>query len=304
MTDSLPPPPPASPSTPDLVENLAEAGKSIWLPCPREVWSLGEIISSVDDSIKVLRDGVSSTLPISSTSVHDPSHDLDLEDISCLNNLSEAPLLHLLQRRFKNNSIYTYCGHVLISVNPYQIIPNLYGTQRYDEEAELINDDEEFDMPTVHRSSVSGRGNGITGPPPVSSGGSENDGAFLVPHVYSIARTAFSHMVSSQKNQSVIISGESGAGKTEASKHVMKYLIDKSSSMVNSAVPDSLGDEIQGRLMESNVILEAFGNAKTLRNDNSSRFGKYIKLKYDSSSKIVGASTEVRTFFFVSCWRE
>lgn len=90
----------------------------------------------------------------------------------------------------------------------------------------------------------------------------------------------------SRKNQSVIISGESGAGKTEAAKQVMRYLIE-ASKMSNGE-----STEIQDSLISANVILEAFGNAKTLRNDNSSRFGKYIKLMYDKDNSLKGAFTE------------
>ncbi|RYG64921.1 hypothetical protein EON64_13000 [archaeon] len=101
-------------------------------------------------------------------------------------------------------------------------------------------------------------------------------------------------------NQSVVVSGESGAGKTEASKHVMNFLIaaDKeiqrpaSSSATASNEEDKLGDAIREVLVKSNIIFESFGNAKTLRNDNSSRFGKYIKLQYSDDSKILSAFTE------------
>lgn len=100
-----------------------------------------------------------------------------------------------------------------------------------------------------------------------------------------------------KKNQSVIVSGESGAGKTEASKHVMRYLIDASkklsASLTGGGARDATAnDEIEKSIMQSNVILEAFGNAKTVRNDNSSRFGKYIKLRYDEGSELRGAFTE------------
>ena len=91
-------------------------------------------------------------------------------------------------------------------------------------------------------------------------------------------------------NQSVIVSGESGAGKTEASKYIMRYLIGK--SHINSeGMADSGSNDIESRLMQANIILEAFGNAKTVRNDNSSRFGKYIKMQYSKAARITEANT-------------
>lgn len=182
---------------------------------------------------------------------------MDLDDISRLNNLHEAPLLHVLKRRFQSDKIYTFCGHVLLSVNPYKMFPNLY------------------DLEDLLASSW------------------KKEGPESYPHVYSIARITHEAMVSDKKegeakvNQSIIVSGESGAGKTEASKHVMRYLLRTSSS-----TDKTKGGEIQAKLMQSNVVLESFGNAKTLRNDNSSRFGKYIRLKYDDSDHVIGAKTE------------
>jgi myosin V len=172
-------------------------------------------------------------LPSNTFHPFDPSHSLDLDDISRLNNLHEAPLLHVLKRRFRDDKIYTFCGHVLLSVNPYKMFNNLYDLEDLLETGWVDEDPETY------------------------------------PHVYSIARIAHESMVTDKKegeasvNQSIIVSGESGAGKTEASKHVMRYLLRTSASGDKRK-----GDEIQAKLMQSNVILEAFGNAKTLRNDN------------------------------------
>lgn len=128
--------------------------------------------------------------------------------------------------------------------------------------------------------------------------------------MYAVANNAFQAMSnklngsvnktgqSSCANQSVIVSGESGAGKTEASKHVMNFLISanqsilSSNSVMTSNAGLNVGDHIKGVLLESSVVLEAFGNAKTVRNDNSSRFGKYIKLNYTAENELVSAYTE------------
>ena len=102
------------------------------------------------------------------------------------------------------------------------------------------------------------------------------------PHVYAVADSMFQHMISDNEHQCVIISGESGAGKTENSKLLMNYIAAVSTSE-NSAV-----DDVKRIIMESNPLLEAFGNAKTLRNNNSSRFGKYFQIEFSRSGAPVG----------------
>jgi myosin heavy subunit len=96
-----------------------------------------------------------------------------------------------------------------------------------------------------------------------------------------------------QRNQSIVVSGESGAGKTEAAKHVMSFLIEANSELNrNLDAAADVGDAIRKVLLDSNCIFESFGNAKTVRNDNSSRFGKYIKLQYTEHKRLVSANTE------------
>jgi myosin-5 len=156
---------------------------------------------------------------------------------------------------------------VLLSINPYKQIPGLYTEANLDEAPSGEGEEDDSDE--------------------------ESEDA---PHVYSVAKKALSQMTDKsksnvRKNQSIVISGESGAGKTEAAKHVMRHLISQSGAKSGGDASD-LGDSIQRRIMESNVVLEALGNAKTVRNDNSSRFGKYIKMKYDANEKIIGARTE------------
>ena len=205
-------------------------------------------------------------IPLSQTHPFDPSHAEDFDDASFINNLHEAPLLYLLLKRFSRGDIYTYCSDVLISVNPYKLIHGMYS----EEKLRSV-----FDA----SSSVGAPGSGLS------------------PHVYNVADKAYHVMMkgvpgrASRKNQSVIISGESGAGKTEAAKQVMKYLI-AASRLTCGGSSDGTDVSIQASLLQSNVILEAFGNAKTLRNDNSSRFGKYIKLCYDDTHALRNAYTE------------
>jgi myosin heavy subunit len=167
-----------------------------------------------------------------------------VDDLTLLDNLASPLILHCLRERFKKQKIYTSIGTITISINPYQSLP-LY-------------------TPDVRRTYTS-RGDGETMPP----------------HVYNNAHEAFTGLTEFGKNQSIIISGESGAGKTEATKQCLLYL---------SEVATSVGD-IDKKVQEASPLLEAFGNAKTVRNDNSSRFGKYLQISFDEAHAICGSFT-------------
>lgn len=190
----------------------------------------------------------------------------------------------MLKRRFFDNDIYTSCGDVLISLNPYKFIDGLY-----DNPMRFLSS-----MKKVYGSRAS-----------VIS-------LELAPHVYQTANNTLRDLINSviiddveniqikKVNQSILISGESGAGKTEASKQVMNFLVLANDEMLERRAESSLagaqsfrsGSQIKDAILESNVIFEAFGNAKTVRNDNSSRFGKYIKLVYDKENILVSAFSE------------
>lgn len=118
----------------------------------------------------------------------------------------------------------------------------------------------------------------------------------LEPHVFTVAEDAFRSMMTEKVSQSIIISGESGAGKTEASKQIMNYLADISQTK-NKTEKDA--EQVKKQILESNPILESFGNAKTVRNNNSSRFGKYMEIFFDYSGIIIGGNiTNCKKFFF------
>ena len=231
-------------------------------------------------------------MTVSSTTVHpvDPTHMLNLDNICLMNNMHEAPLLDLLRRRFSNNEIYTLTGNILISLNPYQAIPGMY--------------DQALKYLHMHGAATQAQSVDAV---------VDDDNERLAPHVFSTANRALAYMMTSlyssaasdtvdstlsvedrAGNQSVVISGESGAGKTENSKYVMSFLIQANKEMRRPMIAkrSSLGMKITrftegliSVLLESSVVLEAFGNAKTVRNDNSSRFGKYIKLMYSDPSR-------------------
>ncbi|XP_062874427.1 unconventional myosin-Ih, partial [Trichomycterus rosablanca] len=156
---------------------------------------------------------------------------------------SEAAVLDNLKDRFSEDLIYTYIGTLLISVNPYKEL-DIYSKKHMD----LYMVVNFYELP---------------------------------PHIYALADNAYQTMLSEGNNHFILISGESGAGKTEATKKILQYY-------AVSCPSSSLLDSVRDRMLMSNPILEAFGNAKTLKNDNSSRFGKYMDIQFDIQGDAVG----------------
>uniref|UniRef100_A0A7M4EU21 Unconventional myosin-Ia n=1 Tax=Crocodylus porosus TaxID=8502 RepID=A0A7M4EU21_CROPO len=164
-------------------------------------------------------------------------------DLVLLDPLSEESLLSNLRERFLHKEIYTYIGNVVISVNPYRQLP-IYS-------AEMV---EQYCNGNFYA---------------------------MKPHIYAIAEDAYSSLRDRNRDQCILITGESGAGKTEASKLVMSYV---------AAVCSKGADvtKVKEQLLQSNPVLEAFGNAKTIRNNNSSRFGKYMDVEFDFKGEPLG----------------
>ncbi|KAK5577072.1 hypothetical protein RB653_002009 [Dictyostelium firmibasis] len=164
-----------------------------------------------------------------------------VEDMITLPILTEESLLLNLKMRYKKKEIYTYTGSILVAVNPYEILP-IYT-------ADIVKS---------------------------YFGKSRNT---MLPHIFAVSDAAFTNMIEEGKNQSVIISGESGAGKTESTKLIIQYL----------AARTNRHSQVEQMIVESSPILEAFGNAKTIRNNNSSRFGKFIEIQFNKEGHISGA---------------
>ncbi|XP_067010798.1 unconventional myosin IC isoform X2 [Anabrus simplex] len=156
---------------------------------------------------------------------------------------SEKAFVDNLRKRFKENLIYTYIGQVLVSVNPYKNLP-------------IYNAETVKQYRGLHFYEAS-------------------------PHIYAIADTAYRSLTEENREQCILISGESGSGKTEASKKVLEFIAEASGHRMNV-------DNVKDKLLQSNPVLEAFGNAKTNRNDNSSRFGKYMDIEFDFQGSPVG----------------
>jgi len=188
------------------------------------------------------------------------------DDLITLPHLHEPALLHACSERFFSGKIYTWTGPVLIAVNPFQRLP-LYTTQIL----------EKYRREGLLRSQGMGDAKSQLGP-----------------HVYAIADRSYRQMMAeARKSQSILISGESGAGKTESTKIVMLYLTTLGASSSSSGPPkDADKPPIMERVLQSNPVLEAFGNARTLRNDNSSRFGKFIELGFSRAGHLLGAKVQ------------
>ncbi len=175
-----------------------------------------------------------------------------VENMDDMVHLHEAAVLDNLRRRFRNDLIYTSTGPILIAMNPFKRLPI------YSEELML----------RTHRR--------------LDGGGGTDEGGH--PHVFTTVGQSYAAMKASRgrENQSMVICGESGAGKTETTKLMLRYLSRTATSHLSSG-------EIEEQILESNPLMEAFGNAKTLRNDNSSRFGKYVKVQFNPQTEITGA---------------
>uniref|UniRef100_A0A671VJS4 Myosin VAb n=1 Tax=Sparus aurata TaxID=8175 RepID=A0A671VJS4_SPAAU len=230
----------------------------VWLPDAAEVWKSAELIKDytpgdltltlqLDDGTEVEYkiDPKTNNLP----PLRNPNILVGENDLTALSYLHEPAVLHNLKVRFVDSRlIYTYCGIVLVAINPYESLP-IY-------EADII-------------SAYSGQNMGD-----------------MDPHIFAVAEEAYKQMARDERNQSIIVSGESGAGKTVSAKYAMRYF---------ATVSCSSGEaNVEERVLASSPIMEALGNAKTTRNDNSSRFGKYIEIGFDKKHCIIGAN--VRTY--------
>ncbi|KAI3467910.1 hypothetical protein Pfo_024573 [Paulownia fortunei] len=215
-----------------------------WFQLPDGNWELGTILqTSANESLISLAEG--KVLKVNSETLVPANPDIldGVDDLMQLSYLNEPSVLYNLQYRYNRDMIYTKAGPVLVAINPFKKVP-LYGNDYIE---------------AYKRKSVES------------------------PHVYAITDTAMREMIRDEVNQSIIISGESGAGKTETAKIAMQYL---------AALGGGSGIEYE--ILKTNPILEAFGNAKTLRNDNSSRFGKLIEIHFSETGKISGA--KIQTF--------
>ncbi|KAL2541297.1 Myosin-1 [Abeliophyllum distichum] len=228
----------------DTTPYAAKKKLTSWFQLPDGNWELGTILpTSGNETLISLAEG--KVLTVNSENLVPANPDIldGVDDLMQLSYLNEPSVLYNLQYRYNQDMIYSKAGPVLVAINPFKKVP-LYGNDYI----------EAYKNKSVES-----------------------------PHVYAITDTAMREMIRDEVNQSIIISGESGAGKTETAKIAMQYL---------AALGGGSGIEYE--ILKTNPILEAFGNAKTLRNNNSSRFGKLIEIHFSETGKLSGA--EIQTF--------
>ncbi|XP_078530919.1 unconventional myosin-Vb [Lissotriton helveticus] len=230
----------------------------VWIPDADEVWKSAEIVKDYKDGDTSLHlkledeslyeyplDSKSNQLPF----LRNPDILVGENDLTALSYLHEPAVLHNLKVRFlESNHIYTYCGIVLVAINPYEQLP-IYGED------------------VIYAYMGQNMGD-------------------MDPHIFAVAEEAYKQMARDEKNQSIIVSGESGAGKTVSAKYAMRYF-----ATVGGSANET---NVEEKVLASSPIMEAIGNAKTTRNDNSSRFGKYIDIGFDRRYHIIGAN--MRTY--------
>ncbi|KAL7087756.1 hypothetical protein ACP275_13G088300 [Erythranthe tilingii] len=233
---------------PELDDNLGYFIKKklrVWCRLHNVPWQSGQIQSTSGEKASVrLLDESVVTVPTQDLLPANPDILEGVDDLIQLSYLNEPSVLHNLQYRYSRDIVYSKAGPVLVAVNPFKDV-QLYGN----------------DFVTAYRQNL-----------------------LDSPHVYALADTAYNEMMTDGINQSIIISGESGAGKTETAKIAMQYL---------AALGGGSGG-IESEVLLTSCLLEAFGNAKTARNNNSSRFGKLIEIHFTAAGKICGA--KIQTF--------
>ncbi|CAH1958774.1 unnamed protein product [Acanthoscelides obtectus] len=230
-----------------------DAKKSCWVPDDKEGFVLGEIKGTKGDLVTVaIPGGEEKTFKKDNVYQVNPPKYEKVEDMADLTYLNDAAVLHNLKQRYYAKLIYTYSGLFCVAINPYKRFP-VY-TNRC---AKLYRGKRRNEVP---------------------------------PHIFAISDGAYVNMLTNHENQSMLITGESGAGKTENTKKVIAYFatVGASSKKGETEKKANLEDQV----VQTNPVLEAFGNAKTVRNDNSSRFGKFIRIHFGPTGKLAGADIE------------
>ncbi|KAG7396124.1 hypothetical protein PHYBOEH_002779 [Phytophthora boehmeriae] len=253
-------------------DGVLDNGAMVWVPHEQQVWKKAVVVRRLDDGVSAevrlqpnedgewdKDDGVEKIVNIKEIAqlageVADDAMPIcnvfeadGANDMCTLNHLHEPAVLKNLELRFAKKMPYTYTGAICIAVNPYQWL-DLYGKELYQQYLDQPRDS-------------------------------------LPPHPFALSATSYVDMKRTQVDQSILVSGESGAGKTETVKIMMNHLASISGG-------GQQGTKVIDQVLKSNPLLESFGNAKTKRNDNSSRFGKFAQLQFDSVGQLVGALCE------------
>ncbi|XP_014196945.1 myosin-10 isoform X7 [Haplochromis burtoni] len=235
------------------------AKRLVWVPSEKQGFESASIREERGDEVEVELTDSQRRVTLSREEVQrmNPPRFSKVEDMADLTCLNEASVLHNLRERYYSGLIYTYSGLFCVVVNPYKNLP-IY-TESI---VEMYRGKKRHEMP---------------------------------PHIYAISEAAYRSMLQDREDQSILCTGESGAGKTENTKKVIQYLAHVASSHKGGTLgrkKEAVQGELERQLLQANPILEAFGNAKTVKNDNSSRFGKFIRINFDVAGYIVGANIE------------
>ncbi|XP_029950481.1 myosin-10 isoform X1 [Salarias fasciatus] len=252
------------------------AKRLVWIPSERHGFEAASIREERGEEVVVelAENGKKAIVNKDDIQKMNPPKFSKVEDMAELTCLNEASVLHNLKDRYYSGLIYTYSGLFCVVINPYKNLP-IYSENII----EMYRGKKRHEMP---------------------------------PHIYAISESAYRCMLQDREDQSILCTGESGAGKTENTKKVIQYLAHVASShkgrkdhnippespkpvklQAQNAVSGPLFyGELERQLLQANPILESFGNAKTVKNDNSSRFGKFIRINFDVTGYIVGANIE------------
>ncbi|XP_018592797.1 myosin-10 isoform X2 [Scleropages formosus] len=266
---------PASPTSVFSASSQADwaAKRLVWVPSEKHGFEAASVREERGDEVEVELMDSSRRVTLSREEVQrmNPPRFSKVEDMADLTCLNEASVLHNLRERYYSGLIYTYSGLFCVVINPYKNLP-IY-TESI---VEMYRGKKRHEMP---------------------------------PHIYAISEAAYRSMLQDREDQSILCTGESGAGKTENTKKVIQYLahvasshktgtLGRSKDTTDNSKSTQRGSglvnrgELERQLLQANPILEAFGNAKTVKNDNSSRFGKFIRINFDVAGYIVGANIE------------
>jgi len=231
-----------------------DAKTSCWIPDHKEGFLKCNITATKGDDVTVhTESNEDKTVKKDVIQQMNPPKFFMLDDMANMTYLNEASVLYNLRARYTNGFIYTYSGLFCVVINPYRRLP-IY-TQNV---VNKYQGKRRTEMP---------------------------------PHLFAIADNAYRNMLVDRENQSMLITGESGAGKTENTKKVIGYFAQVAAASVPAA-----GDEkkvgLEEQIVQANPVLEAYGNAKTIRNNNSSRFGKFVRIHFGTNGKIAGADIE------------
>ncbi|VDM42609.1 unnamed protein product [Toxocara canis] len=241
-----------------------DSKKNVWVADPHEGFVAAEIKSAKGDTVVIVTSkGVELGIQLQKTLKKDDVQQMNppkfekTEDMANLTFLNDASVLHNLRQRYYSMMIYTYSGLFCVVINPYKRLP-------------------------IYTESVC----------KMYIGKRRNE---MPPHLFAVSDEAYRNMINDRMNQSMLITGESGAGKTENTKKVISYFAivgATQQAMKKLKLGEKKKASIEDQIVRTNPVLEAFGNAKTVRNNNSSRFGKFIRIHFNTGGKLAGADIE------------